>query len=337
MSRGSAGYTLWSERRVPGALRTLLAPDGRAVGPWSTQGADPLGGIEDADAVIASVRIRYDADVMDRATSLRVIARTGAGVDNVAIDAASLRGIAVCNVPDGPTASTAEHTIALLLAVAKRLKACDRSLRSGTWDIFNDHDAVELDGLTLGVVGLGKVGTRVARVARALGMAVVVWDPFQPPGHLATVDARPAASLDELLRSSHVVTLHMPLTDATEGLLDRRAIGLLRPGAIVINAARGGLLDEGALLEALDAGRLGGAGLDVFREEPLPAGSPLLGRDDIVVSPHVAAATVAARERLWRSAIEDALRCLRGERPHHIVNPGVLGDDGALSARQEGT
>jgi len=185
----------------------------------------------------------------------------------------------------------------------------------------------------LGVIGLGRIGSRVATVARALGMVVLAWDPYATPEALALAGARAAGSLDELLQTSDVITIHAPLTTATAGLVDRRAISLMRPGAIVINAARGGLLDERALLEALDAGRLGGAGLDVFREEPLPPDSPLLGRDDIVVSPHVAAATVASRERLWRTALEDVQRCLRGERPWNIVNPDVLGADGAVPAR----
>jgi len=332
-SKPVMGSTIWTERRFPDGLRSLLEPDDRTLGAWSVAGSDPLLGIEAADAVIASVRVRYDGALLDRAPRLRVIARTGAGLDNVAVEEATQRGIAICNVPDGPTISTAEHTLALMLAVAKRLKTCDNSLRSGAWDIFNDHDAVELDGLTLGIIGLGRIGSRVANVARALGMVVLAWDPFATPEHRALAGVRAAGSLDELLQTSDVITIHAPLTTATAGLVDRRAISLMRPGAIVINAARGGLLDEVALLEALDGGRLGGAGLDVFREEPLPPDSPLLGRDDIVVSPHVAAATVASRERLWRTALEDVLRCLRGESPRNIVNPEVLGVDGAVSVR----
>jgi D-3-phosphoglycerate dehydrogenase len=317
-------FTIWSERPIPTELVALLLPDARAYGAPGLQGTDPLRGIESADGVIASSRIRYDAAVFDRASHLRVIARTGTGIDNVAIDEATRRGIVVCNVPDGPTVSTAEHAIALLLAVAKRLKICDRSLTAGNWDIFNEHDALELDSTTLGIIGLGKIGRRVAAVAQALGMSVLVWDPHLTANEITASGARRAGSLDELMSSCHAVSIHAPLTRETHGLVGRRLIALMRPGAILINTARGGLVDEHALLDALDAGALGGVGLDVFAHEPLPADSPLLRRDDVVVTPHVAAATTASRERLWRSAISDALRCLRGERPHNVVNPTAL-------------
>lgn len=327
---------LWTERPMPDGVRVLLGPDVEISGAWALPGSDPLRGIERAEAVIASARIRYDADVLDRAVQLRVIARTGTGVDNVSVDDCTRRGVAVCNVPDGPTVSTAEQAITLLLAVAKRLKASESSVRSGVWDIFNQHQAVELDGTTLGIIGFGKIGSRVAGVALALGMQVLVWDPYVPIADIAAAGGRPAGSLEELLRMSDAISLHAPLTPETTGLIGRQAIALMRPGCIVVNTARGGLVDEVALIEALDAGRLGGAGLDVFAHEPLPMDSSLLGRDDIVITPHVAAATVASRERLWTAAVEDALRCVRGERPRHIVNPQVLGADGTVPQRKGG-
>lgn len=327
---------MWTERPMPESLMALLPPGVRVVGPWALPGTDPVRGIVDADAVVASARIRYDTTVLDRATRLVVIARTGAGVDNVAIDEATRRGIAVCNVPDGPTISTAEHAIMLLLAVAKRLKAAERSLRSGVWDIFNQTDAIELQGLTLGVIGLGKIGSRVAQMARAIGMEVLAWDPYLTDDQISAVGAVAAGTLDELLSLSHAVSLHAPLTDETRGFIDERRLALMPRGAILVNTARGGLVDERALVRALDTGRLSGAGLDVFAHEPLPLDSPLLGRDDVVVTPHVAAATVASRERLWRSAIDDALRCVRREAPRHIVNPSVLGPSGTVPPRTRG-
>jgi D-3-phosphoglycerate dehydrogenase len=330
MKRSDVLYTIWSERPIPDELQHLFT-DACLIGAWQILGSDPMRGIEEADGVIASSRIRYDAVVLERATRLRVIARTGTGVDNVDVDEATRRGIAVCNVPDGPTVSTAEHAVALLLAVAKRLKACDRRLLAGTWDVFNEHDAVELEGTTLGIIGLGKIGRRVARVGSALGMHVLVWDPLLTPQVVAATGARSAESLDELMTTSSVVSIHAPLNAETRLLIDRRRIALMPQGAIVINTARGALLDEDAILDALDEGRLSGAGLDVFLHEPLPADSPLLGRDDVVVTPHVAAATVASRARLWSGAITDAIRCLRGELPFHIVNPAVLKAAGPVS------
>jgi D-3-phosphoglycerate dehydrogenase len=287
--------------------------------------------VHEADGIIAASRIRYDGGLMDRAPRLCVIARTGAGYDNIAVDEATKRGIAVCTVPDGPTVSTAEHAVALMLAVTKRLKLSDRSLRMGHWDIFNDHDAVELQGTTLGIVGLGKIGGRVARVALAIGMRVIAWDPYVSAELAGAMGVALTASLAELLAGSDVVSIHAPLTPATEGMISREMIGVMRGGAVLVNTARGGLLDEDALVDALDRGALSGAGLDVFAEEPLPTDSRLLGRDDIVVTPHVAAATVASRERLWSTAISEALRVLRGQAPAHVLNPEALAHQRAAS------
>jgi len=317
-------WTIWSERPIPDGLRHLLEPDARSTGPWELPGEDPLRGIEGADGTIASARMRYDGAVFERAARLRVVARTGVGVDNVAVDEATRRGVAVCNVPGGPTISTAEHAITLMLAAAKRLKSAVAALAAGSWDTFNEHQAVELAGMTLGVVGLGKIGRRVARVALALDMRVLAWDPHLDDEDIREAGVQPASSLDELLAASQVVSLHAPLTEETRGLLDRRRIGLLPHGAVLVNTSRGGLINEEALLEALDSGRLGAVGLDVFEHEPLASGSPLVGRADVVATPHLAAGTVQGRERLWRAAIEDVMSCLRGEVPRGIVNPGVL-------------
>ena len=317
-------WTIWSERPVPEELRQLLAPEARSTGPWELPGEDPLRGIEEADGTIASARMRYERAIFERARRLRVVARTGVGVDNVAVDEATRRGIVVCNVPGGPTISTAEHAITLLLAAAKRLKVAEAALASGKWDIFNQHEAIELAGTTLGVVGLGKIGRRVARVALALDMRVLAWDPHLGDERIREAGAQPASSLDELLAASQVVSLHAPFTEETRGLLDRRRIGLLPHGAVLINTARGGLIDEEALLEALDSCRLGAVGLDVFEQEPLTPESRLVGRVDVVATPHLAAGTVQGRERLWRAAIEDVMSCLRGEVPLGIVNPKVL-------------
>ncbi len=280
---------IWSERPIPDGLRHLLEPDARSTGPWDLPGEDPMRGIEEADGTIASARMRYDSAVFERARRLRVVARTGVGVDNVAVDEATRRGIAVCNVPAGPAISTAEHAITLLLAAAKRLKVAEAALAVGDWDTFNRHEAIELAGVTLGVVGLGKIGRRVARVAVALDMNVLAWDPHLGDERIREAGAQPASSLDELLAASQVVSLHAPLTSETRGLLDRRRIGLLPHGAVLINTARGGLIDESALIEALDSGRLGAVGLDVFEPEPLMPDSPLLGRTDVVATPHLAA------------------------------------------------
>ena len=283
-------------------------------------GAHRIEAIVDAQAIVASARVRYDAELMDRVPALRVISRTGIGLDNIAVHEATARGIAVCNVPDGPTTSTAEHTVALMLAVAKQLGPAARALREGRGDFFNEYQGIELADLRLGVIGFGKIGARVALMARGLGMLVAAFDPFVDRGVVEGLGVEYVPDLKTLLAGADVVSLHAPLTEATFKMIDADRIAQMKPGAILINAARGGLVDEAAVLVALESGHLRGAGLDVFDPEPPDPRSPLLGRDDVVATPHVAGATGASKDRLWRTAITQALQALRGERPLHLVN-----------------
>ncbi len=316
-------YRIWSERPMPEDVARSISDIAVPVGSADLSAEDPFASLPSAQAAIASI-LPFDGPVMDRAPDLRVVARTGIGVDRVDLAAATERGIAVCNTPDGPTISTAEHTIALMLAVAKRVKEAEHRLaEGGTTDFYAGHHAVELAGRWLGLMGLGRVGRRVARAAQALDMEVVAHDPGVDSREMAEVGVKEAVSPAELLATADVISLHMPLTDATFHVIDGEALANVKPGAILINTARGGLVDEEALLAALDEGRLAGAGLDVTDPEPAPPGSPLLGRDDVVVTPHVAAATGAARERIYRTALEQALAVLRGDRPSHLVNPDV--------------
>jgi D-3-phosphoglycerate dehydrogenase len=275
----------------------------------------------DADAIIASARVRYDAELMDRVPTLRVISRTGIGLDNISLADASERGIAVCHAPDGPTISTAEHAIALLLAVAKELPRTMDALRGGRGDFFNDYAGIELHGLRLGVVGLGQIGRRVATFAQALGMEVAAYDPFVAPEVAEALGVELAPELDALLAGADAVSLHAPLTAQTAKLIDRKRLATMKRGAILVNTARGGLVDEGALLEALRSGHLRGAGLDVFDPEPPEPDNELLRRSDVIATPHIAGATGAGKDRLWRIAIAQALQVLRGERPAGLVNP----------------
>ena len=323
-------FLLWFERGVPPAMEGELEGGAAAVGPGA--GPDPLDTIAKADGVIASSVLRYDAAIFDRAPRLKVIARTGIGTELIDIPEATRRGIAVCNAPDGPTISTAEHTIALMLAVAKRLKAAEGRLRRGEGNYFVAHDGLELDGRTLGLVGFGRIGRRVAVLGAALGMEVLAHDPY------AGVDpdlAMESESLERLLAGSDVVSLHLPLTADNRGMIGAEAIAAMRPGAVLVNAARGGLVDHDALLDALERGHLGGAGLDTTDPEPLPPGHPLFERDDVVVTPHIAAATGAGKRRLYVTAIREALAVLEGRKPDHPVNPEVLGGT-ARDEAQEG-
>ena len=260
---------------------------------------------------------------MDLAPTVRVISRTGIGIDNIAIDEATARGIAVCNVPDGPTISAAEHTLALVFAVAKRIKPAETALASGQPDILDDLNGLELRDSVLGIVGLGKIGSYVARIGRSLGMVVVAHDPYVGKNRMNELGVQAADSLQTLLGRCDVVSLHTPLVAETEQLIDESRLGMMKAGAMLINTARGGLVDEEALLAALERGHLAGAGLDVFDPEPPDPANPLLHRDDVVATPHIATATTAARERLWRGAISQALQVLNGTEPPHLVNKGV--------------
>jgi D-3-phosphoglycerate dehydrogenase len=316
-------YRIWFEREIPDYVAATITGIAEPVGPGTATPNDLLSRIGPADAAIASAIVTYDAPAMDRAPNLRVIARTGIGTNNVDLDEATNRGIAVCNTPDAPTRSTAEHAIALLLATAKRLPNAQGALRAGGRDFFASHEGLELDGRRLGLVGIGRIGRAVAGMARGLGMDIIAHDPFVSSTDLEGTGIRLVDSLDELLSTADVVSIHAPLTDTTRHLINAGAIAQMKPNMILINTARGGLVDHAALLDALGQERLFGVGLDVTDPEPLPPDHPLLHDPRVIVTPHVAAATTEAKARLYESAVTQALQVLRGERPDHLVNPNV--------------
>ena len=256
--------------------------------------------------------------------SLRAVIRNGIGYDNVSLPDATARGVAVCNVPDGPTISTAEHAVALLLATVKHLKQGDREMRrGGVADFFLEFEGLELYGRRLGLIGMGRIGSRVARVAQALDMQVSVFDPYLSPERAVQAGVRLVPTLEALLAVADVVSIHAPNNAETHHLFNAERLAQMKPGAYLINAARGGLVDEAALLAALESGHLAGAGLDVFDPEPPPRDHPLLQRDDVIASGHVASATAAAKDRLLEGAIQQALAVFRGERPAFLVNADI--------------
>ncbi|MFQ5554622.1 MAG: hydroxyacid dehydrogenase [Acidimicrobiia bacterium] len=315
---------VWFERSVLPALAQHVAARVTTLGPVTATPDDPHQELAGAQAIVASSDV-YDASVMDKAPQLKVIARTGIGVDKVDLVAATARGIAVCNAPDGPTVSTAEHTVALILAVAKRIKSSEGELRAGGTDFYARHEGMELAGKTLGLVGCGRIGRRVARIADAMGMFILVHDPYVDAASLPD-GVTQTATLEDLLAASHVVSIHMPLTDESTQLFDDSTFATMRPGALFVNAARGGIVDHDALLGALESGSLSGAALDVTDPEPLPPDHPLLHRPDVVVTAHIASATSDAKKRIFRSAFEQVIEVLDGVRPAHLVNPAVWGD-----------
>lgn len=255
-----------------------------------------------ADALIVRSATRVTRELLAGAPRLRVIGRAGVGVDNIDVDAAAERGIQVVNAPTGNVLAATEQTFALLLALARRVPAADASMKRGEWD-RKSFRGVELAGKTLGIVGFGRIGQRVAARARAFEMNVVACDPKIDPAVAEQFDV-PLLALDDLLPLADVVTLHTPLDRSTRGMLDAARIGRMKPGALLVNCARGGLIDEAALVAALESGRLAGAALDVYDEEPTPR-QELVRHPLVVAAPHLGAQT---REAQVRVAVETAQR-----------------------------
>jgi D-3-phosphoglycerate dehydrogenase len=246
-----------------------------------------------ASGLIVRSATKVDAAVLDRAPRLRVVGRAGVGVDNIDVAAASERGVAVMNAPGGNTVSAAELTMALLLAVARRVTEADRTMREGKWERSRLR-GVELRGKTLGVIGAGRIGWEVAERCRAFGMDVIVYDPYLPASRVE--ELRPhLVTLDRLIEGADVISLHVPLNAETKGLIDADALSRMKKGAFVLNASRGGVIDETALAQALGEGRIGGAGLDVYEIEPLSPDSPLLTAPNLVLTPHLGASTKEAQ------------------------------------------
>jgi D-3-phosphoglycerate dehydrogenase len=265
-----------------------------------------------------------DAELIAAAPRLEVIGVHGVGVDPIAIDAATGRGIAVCNTPGANARSVAEHALALTFQLAKAIGGADRAVRAGDLTFKYRAHLVELEGATFGVVGFGDIGCATARLARALGMNVVAWSRSRPDAAFAAEGVRRVADLATLLSESDVVSLHLPAVAGTRGLIGRAELARMKPGAFLINTARGALVDEAALAEALQAGTIAGAGLDVFAQEPLPATSPLRTLDNVVMTPHVAGSTEAALRRTAVAVAEAVIAVLRGDRPAHLLNPQSL-------------
>src|SRR5687768_11212148 len=250
--------------------------------------------LADVDAVLVRSATKVPAEAIADAPRLKVIGRAGAGVDTIDVDAATAKGIAVMNAPDGNTLAAAEHALSLLFALARHVPRADAGMKAGEWPKAG-LTGFELEGKKLGVIGLGRIGATVARKARGIGMDVAAYDPFLPPA-AAGKGSVPLLTLDDLLAWADVVTLHVPRTKETTNLLDEKRLRAMKPGAFVVNAARGGLVDEDALLKLLDEGHLAGAALDTFVTEPLPKDSPLRDHPKLILTPHLGASTGEAQQ-----------------------------------------
>jgi D-3-phosphoglycerate dehydrogenase len=250
--------------------------------------------VSDCEGLIVRSETKVTPELLDSANNLRVIGRAGVGVDNIDVSAATIRGIVVMNAPDGNTITTAEHTIALLISLARSIPQASSSLKAGRWD-RKKFVGVELQGKTLGIVGLGRIGRVVASRARAMGMLIVAYDPFIAPEHARDLEIE-LAPLNEVYARADFVTVHTPLTAETRSLIDREALASMKKGARIINCARGGLIDEDALYEAITSGAIAGAALDVFSTEPPPADHKLLQLEQVIATPHLGASTKEAQE-----------------------------------------
>src|SRR6202158_117025 len=251
--------------------------------------------ITDAEALIVRSATKVTPELLDKATKLRCVGRAGVGVDNVDLEAATRRGVLVMSTPGGNAVSVAEHTFALLLALAKQIPRLDKAIHEGRWE-KSSAAGTEVRGKTLGLIGLGRIGSEVAVRAEAFDMRVLAYDPFisEAAAHELSVELVP---LEKLLAESDFVSLHTALSSATQNLINAATIEKMKRGARVINAARGELIDEAALAAALKSGKLAGAALDVFREEP-PKNSPLIGLSNVIATPHIAGSTTEAQEEV---------------------------------------
>ena len=266
------------------------------------KGAELAAALRAADGAVVRSGTRITADLLESPGKLRCVVRAGVGVDNIDVPAATRKGVIVMNTPSGNTVSAAEHTIALLLASARHVPAADASMKAGKWD-RSKFLGTQVAGKTLGVIGLGRIGREVARRAVGLDMKVIGFDPLVTPEKAAEFGIKAVASRDELLPKCDFLTLHIPLLPDTKDFIGKRELALMPKGARLLNVARGGIVNEQALADALGNGHIAGAGLDVFEEEPTPANNPLLKAPNIVLTPHLGASTVEAQEAV---AIEAA-------------------------------
>jgi D-3-phosphoglycerate dehydrogenase len=273
--------------------------------------------IADYDALVVRSMTQVTAELLAAGKKLKVVGRAGIGVDNVDVEAATERGILVVNAPTANLMSATEHTFALLLAVARNVPAADASMKAGVWD-RKSFLGVELQGKTLGVIGFGRIGQRVAARARGFEMQVVAFDPFLDEQAARRLEVE-LLSIEALLARADVVTLHTPLTEQTRNLLSKERIAGMKPGALLVNCGRGGVVDEEALLAALESGKLGGAGLDVFSEEP-PKDLRLVRHPKVVATPHIGAQTREAQERISKETAEMLLAALAGSLSVAAVN-----------------
>ncbi len=304
----------------------ILQAGGRVVIPSGISDEEVIEAARDADALIVRLT-KVSASLINAIPSLKVIGRNGVGVDNVDVKTASARGIAVINTPGTNSNSVAEYIISAFMFLHKKLVEFDQCVRKGEWQLRDRYKGVDLQGKTIGIVGLGQIGSIVAqKCIVGLGMRVLVYDPFIPRDYAVQNGAAAVEDLNTLLAESDVVSLNIPFTPETKGLLNSQRLRSMRRGAVLVNASRGGIIDEPALAEVLMDGHLGGAALDVFGEEPPASDNPLWKAPNLLVTPHIAGLTEDAAERTSETMAKDVVAVLRGEKPVNLYNREIFSE-----------
>lgn len=308
-------HRIWIDQHVLDSVLPMLEGVVELVGPDA-----PIEELATCDAAL-DPGVPWNASRYDRAPRLRIVSRIGVGYDNIDVEAATERGIMVSNTPHGPTLSTAEHAVGLIFAAAKTIVYADRDMRAGRWQThFKTLKGMELRGRVLGLVGAGRIGCMVAQIMQAVGMQVIACDPILTPERAAQLGVQKIEPLEELLGQSDVISLHAPAIPSNRHLINAKSLAAVKPGAILINTARGALVDEVALVAALRSRHLAAAGLDVFEQEPINSDNPLLQLDNVVLTDHIASHTWAGHHRLYEMAVNHVLQALRGERPDGLLN-----------------
>ena len=267
--------------------------------------------VRDVSAIIVRSKPKVTKEIIDAAPNLKVIARAGVGLDNIDVEYAKSKGIEIVNAPAASSRSVAELAIALIFNVARKIAFADRKMREGVW-AKKQCMGFELEGKTLGVIGFGRIGYSVAKMASAIGMKILIYDVNKDYERAREVGGK-FVELEELLKNSDVVTIHVPLLESTYHLINEERLKLMKSTAVLINTSRGAVVDTNALVKALQEGWIAGAGLDVFEEEPLPKDHPLTKLDNVVLTPHIGASTVEAQERAGIEVAEKVVKILKGE------------------------
>jgi D-3-phosphoglycerate dehydrogenase len=316
-------HVLIADSVDPAAVELLRQASGITVtAPGGMSRADVLAAIPSADALVIRSATTADAELLAAAPNLKVIARAGVGVDNVDLPAATRQGIVVMNTPDGNTIATAEHAFGLMLALARHIPDSEISMRGGKWD-RKSFMGVELRGKTLGIIGFGRIGRAVAKRALAFEMTVITADPYIA-ADVAEDFGVELVDLDTLYARADFITLHSVITDETRGMINAASLSKMKRGVRIVNAARGALIDERALAEAIASGQVAGAALDVYSAEPPPADHPLVGLPGVVHTPHLAASTADAQINVAIDAAQLVLDALQKGEYRNVCNPAVL-------------